>query len=426
MDNITITFIITGITMVLMVVEIIPLAATMMFSALALVFTGILPMAKAYSYFGSSTIVFVVCMALIANGLFEAGIVQDIGNKIFRGKIVENERAMIFASSLLAGLATAIFLNSALVVIMIPLLAAAVMKSNGKVQMKHLLMGVAANATVGAAITLVGAAPNLMAQSILVQTEGVRGMRFFEMAPLALPLTVITAVYFATVGYAIQKRFYTFADVIDPSMLQTEKISFPRWKKWNIGCTLLLLITLFILEVGNTTILSFIAVGYLFATKSLNVKSSMRDVDWNMIIILACAQTLAAGLNESGAGALIAQRVMDVFGGAAASPFAVMVALSLISVCLTQIMSNTACCAMLTPIAISMALALNVNVMYFVIPMVCMAGTAIMTPIGSPCMTIALAGGYRAKDYMIVGAPLVVILTLISIGLTPILFKPYL
>ena len=35
---------------------------------------------------------------------------------------------------------------------------------------------------------------------------------------------------------------------------------------------------------------------------------------------------------------------------------------------------------------------------------------AVISPLGSPCMTVALVGGYRAKDYLIVGLPLMFIL----------------
>ena len=35
---------------------------------------------------------------------------------------------------------------------------------------------------------------------------------------------------------------------------------------------------------------------------------------------------------------------------------------------------------------------------------------AVISPLGSPCMTVALAGGYRAKDYLYVGLPLMLIL----------------
>lgn len=77
---------------------------------------------------------------------------------------------------------------------------------------------------------------------------------------------------------------------------------------------------------------------------------------------------------------------------------------------LTQFMSNTATNAMFTPICIALAQGIGVSPLAVVIPALVMVNNAVTTPIGSPCMTVSLAGGYRPKDYLLVGIPLVIIL----------------
>ena len=148
----------------LMVTEIIPLPATMALTGVALVIGGIVEPKALYSNWGGSTIMFLILMSIIVDTLTQTGIVQDLSNKLFKGKIVQNERFAIFAVCMFCGIATGFISNTALVVMMIPVLASLAVKSNGNIKMKYLLMGAATEATVGGSISLIGGAPNLATQ----------------------------------------------------------------------------------------------------------------------------------------------------------------------------------------------------------------------------------------------------------------------
>lgn len=395
---------------ILMVTEVIPLPATMALAGVALCFAGIVEPAKLYSEWGGSTIMFLILMSIIVDALTQTGIVQDLSDKIFTGKLIENQRVAIFAVCIFCGVATGFLSNTALVVMMIPVLAAMVVKSNGALQLKYMLLGAATEATVGGSVSLIGGAPNLAMQGAL-EEAGVETMGFFSAAPLSLILVVITALYFSTIGYTLMQKVCDFDDTeIVRQNSQTEKIICPLWKKALTLIVLVSCIVCFIMEVTNNQLVCFIGIIVLWVSGCAKPKESLKAVDWNTMWVLSFALVVAAAVNTSGTGAYIADLVLTACGAENASYTVVLIAVCLIGGVLTQVMSNTATNAMFGPICISIALSLGISPLALCVPVMVLVNCAVISPLGSPCMTVALAGGYRAKDYLYVGLPLMLIL----------------
>lgn len=422
MEQSTIAIIIVIIAIILMVTEIIPLAATIMLAAIAMSIAGIQELTVSHEAFGSTTVVFLVGMMIIGNGLFETGVAQSMGKYLFRTKVAQNERALIVAIVLIAGILSAFTSNSAVVAMMMPLIASVAYKSGGTIKQKNVLMALGVAAAVGGGITLSGSTSQLVAQGILETTEGVRTMTYFEMGKVALPLLLITAVYFGTIGYSIEKKVFNFEEEIDTEIIPDENQEFVPWKKWMCGIVTILVLLGFIFNVWNIGFVALVGATVLLATKCLDYKKALKGVDWNTVIILGGAQAMAAGLDSSGAGAMIANGILGLCGGENASAFVIMAAMAAITLVLTNLMSNTACVAMMTPIAISVSAAMGTDALSLIIPMVIASQCAVATPIGTPCMTQVLVGGYRFKDYLKVGVPLAVILTVMIIVLSPIMY----
>lgn len=210
----------------LMLLNKFPLAVTMTLTGVALWLTGIVEPAKLYSNFGGSTIIFLIGMSIEVYALEVTGLVDMAASKIFRGKVVEKERVAVFVTCMFSGIITGFISNTALVVLMIPVLAGAAVKSCGKLHPKYLLMGVAVEATVGESISLIGGAPNLAAQGAL-EAAGVETMGFFSAAPLTIVLVVITAFYFATIGYNILVKTSTILSSPALSTLRRRLLPLP-------------------------------------------------------------------------------------------------------------------------------------------------------------------------------------------------------
>ena len=97
----------------------------------------------------------------------------------------------------------------------------------------------------------------------------------------------------------------------------------------------------------------------------------------------------------------------------------------MLSCVLTNFMSNTATTALLVPISVSIATGMGADPRAVLMATVIGGSCAYATPIGMPANTMVLsAGGYKFKDYVKSGLPLIVVSTIISLIILPI-FYPF-
>lgn len=427
MEQSTLAIIIIIIAVVSFILEKIPLVMTASLAALAMGVFGIIDTADVYSSFGSTATIMVAAMMIVGNAAFENGLAQAMGKKLTSMGLGKNQRILLVTLTTCSIILSAFFSNSAVVAMFIPLLASIVVKSEGKSKNKFILMAVGMGASAGGFCTLSGSTPQMVAQGLLQSTEGLQPMSYFELAKVGAPLCIIMVIYFATIGYTLEKKVLTFPDVIpgleDISLDTTEdEPVFVKWKMWFTGIILLLCVIGFVTGIWDLAIVALLGVSALAISGCIEFKKALKGVDWNTIVILAMAQGFAKGLDKSGAGALIAQKVLGLFGGEDASAYVVLAALMIVTVILTNFMSNVAVVSMVLPIGMSIALSLGVRVETFVIALTLACQLSTMTPIGSPCVTQTLVGGYRYMDYVKIGVPVTILQAIVCILLVPIIY----
>lgn len=306
---------------------------------------------------------------------------------------------------------------------MMPLVASIVAKTDGKIQNKYILIAVGMGASAGGFCTLSGSTPQLAAQDFLLTTDGLEPMTYFELAKVGAPLCLIMIIYFATIGYFIEKKVLNFPDII-PGLDSNQEleVNVPKWKMYFTGLVLLFCVIGFVSGIWDIAVVALVGVCALTLSGCIDFKKALRKVDWNTVVILAMAQGFAKGMDSSGAGALIANKMLELFGGEDASVYAVLAALMIITVILTNFMSNLAVIAMLMPIGYSLALSLGVDARTVIIGLTLACQLATMTPIGSPCVTQTLVGGYRYMDYVKIGAPVTIAQMIACIILVPVVY----
>lgn len=126
-------------------------------------------------------------------------------------------------------------------------------------------------------------------------------------------------------------------------------------------------------------------------------------------------------METSGAGQLIADTTLNVLGDKA-TVFVVLGIIIVLSVILTNIMSNIATGTMMFPIVIALANGMGVNPTTFVIAVVIACQCAFATPVGTPCVTQTMVGGYKFMDYVKIGLPLNIITTVAAVFLIPLCY----
>ena len=443
MDSSTIAIVITVITIVSFILEKIPLAMTAMIASLAMgILVPEMKLSDIYSGFSSNNVIMVAGMCIVGDALFKTGMANKIGKALGKSAVAKNERTFLIAVVICCTVMSAFLSNSGTIAMWMPLIAAVAAKSNGVIRSKMVILAAGIACAVGGAGTLVGSTSQQTANAVLMGVAGYEdGLSLFDQTKIMIPLCLIMIVYFATVGYSLTKKVLKpespdfdkgnyYADLASKTSDETQN-DVPAWKGWFSLIVLLLCIVGFVLTDQaafkpyiNVAVVALIGATVLITSGCMPLKKTLAEMDWNTLVILAAAQGFAKGLDVSGGGKVIADAVLNLFGGSeSASTMALMAAGVIVTGVLTNFMSNTALAAMMTPIYIEIAKSMGVSPIPFVIAIGCVAtNLACATPVGTPACTQTLPAGYKYMDYMKIGGPLCIILIIAAAVLCPIMY----
>lgn len=160
----------------------------------------------------------------------------------------------------------------------------------------------------------------------------------------------------------------------------------------------------------------------MLATRCLEPKEAYGAVQWNIIFMIFGMLALGLAMKETGGAAQIANLIMSVFGQA--SPIVVLAVVYLLASTMTELISNTAVAALLTPIVIGLAENINLDARPFIVAVMFGCSASFATPIGYQTNTYVYgAGGYRFSDFPKVGLPLNLILWLVATFFIPLLWS---
>jgi sodium-dependent dicarboxylate transporter 2/3/5 len=419
------TIIIVAVAMVSFVLEKIPIAVTAIIAALLMAIIGAIDLEEAYSPFGSTVTIFCAGMMVVGNALFKTGFADFVASKFEAIGLYRNERALIAVVTAASAILSAFLSNSAVVAIFIPLVAIIANRSKGRIRMPLAIMGAGIGAAIGGIATLTGSTAQLVTQGILETTDGTEPMGIFTLTRIGGPLIVITVLYMATIGYRVGNKVLTFtapdllADQKDPNATGEEKPA-----RWKLPFSMLLMVAIiigFVSGLWNIAVIALIGAILMIVTGCISFKDTIRQMDWNTLIILSAAQAFGQGLTDSGGGQLIADAIVGVFGEAS-SPWLVLSVFIVVAAILTNFASNTALTAMFVPIVISVALSFGADPTSWAIAVTLACNLACGTPIGTACMTQTLVAGFRYMDYIKIGGPLVLILAAATALLAPVAY----
>ena len=126
-------------------------------------------------------------------------------------------------------------------------------------------------------------------------------------------------------------------------------------------------------------------------------------------------------LHEKGLSTAIGDSLSGTFGGM--GPWVVLSAIYLLSVIMTEFLSNNTVAIILTPIAIETARHLGVDPRPFAIAVMFGATLAFSTPIGYQTnLLVYNAGGYKFGDFARIGIPLTILLWILCSLLIPLIW----
>jgi di/tricarboxylate transporter len=138
-------------------------------------------------------------------------------------------------------------------------------------------------------------------------------------------------------------------------------------------------------------------------------------------MVVLGALTLAKAFETSGIAALLAQQIEWLLQGKSA--YLAMVCIFIITLLMTEIITNSAAAALVFPIAYSIALGLGVNPLPFVMAVAFGASGSFISPYGYQTnMMVFNAGNYRLIDVVKFGLPVSIAYSIVVLLMIPIVF----
>lgn len=420
MSQTTITLLFLMFTIISFILEKIPLGLTATICALGLTLTGVLDATTTFSQYVNSNVILCVGMFVVGQALFETGMANKIGGIVT--KFAKTEKTLIIAIMVIVGVMSGFLSNTGTAAVLIPVVCGIADESG--YSRSRLLMPLVFAAALGGNLSIIGAPGNLMGVNAL-QEMGL-STSFFMYAPVGVPMLILGILYFVCLGY----RLLPNGTESNGTEVEAQK-DFSEVPKWKQIISLIVLIVvigamIFEEEIGvSIEISSCVGAAFLVLTGVLSEKEALKSIDLKVVLLFGGSLSLAKALDTTGAGNLIADKIVGLLGSNQ-NPILLLFVIFVVTCVLTNFMSNTATTALMIPIAVSLANNLGADPRAVVIATVIAGSCAYATPIGMPANTMVVGlGGYKFKDYVKSGLPLIGFSFVICMILLPILFPFY-
>ena len=173
------------------------------------------------------------------------------------------------------------------------------------------------------------------------------------------------------------------------------------------------------LDIAPILVLSFIGVAIVLGTRCIDADEALSFVDGRLMALIFAMLAVGAGLDNSGAVELVVSWVAPFLTDLPS--WALVLAVYLLAMTLTELVTNNAVAVIVTPVAISLALSLGVDPRPLIIAVMMGASASFATPIGYQTNTLVYGpGGYRFSDFIRVGLPLNLLMALTAALVIPI------
>lgn len=398
-----------------------PLAVTSLLAMAVLPLFGVLDRKQTFALFGNEAVFFILGAFILGAAMTGTG----LSTRLARGMLVRfgttPERLAITVFLLSAVLSFAMS-EHAVAAIMFTVVAEIVRSLGLDPERsrygKLLFMSIGWGCVIGGIATFLGGARAPLAVGMLRESAGIE-FSFFDWTLAALPL--VFPLLFA--GYLLLRRFFP-KDVenIDSGLqyltrmrLETGRIT---WDEKITALVMILTICAWIFlgkQVGLATI-AILAVATLFAFRIVSWQAIEEYVNWGVVLMYGGAIALASALEKNGTAAWLAQKGL---AGFADSPFLLIAAISLISILLTECISNAAVIAILMPVGLSIAKNMGMDPKVMTLAITLPAGLAFCLPMGTPANAIVYSSGFlKSREMILPGAVIMVISWLLFLAST--------
>lgn len=175
------------------------------------------------------------------------------------------------------------------------------------------------------------------------------------------------------------------------------------------------------LQIMPVSLAMFAGALLMTLTGCINIQEAYQAVDWRTIFLIAGMSSISVAMTKTGAAELISNLIIDLL-----APFghlALAGTFMFLTMLFTQVVSGQVAAFFLAPVAISAAVALQVDPRALAMYVAFGASLTFLTPAAHSANLLVMGtGGYLPRDYFRLGLPLTAILFVCILLIVPIFF----
>jgi len=304
---------------------------------------------------------------------------------------------------------------------------------------KSLMIAIAYSASIGGMATLIGTPPNMVLAGVVEESYGIK-LNMFDWMKFGVPLSsfllIICWLYLTKIAFKFKNEEFSAGK--EEILRQINKLG--RFSNEEIKVLIVFTLTALgwifrgsietIFPMIDDTIIAIFFAVTLFIIPTKNHKSNTTLLVWNdtvklpwgILILFGGGMAIASAFGKSGLALWIAdllQNLNDV------SLFLIILIIVTSINLLTEVTSNMATTAMLLPVLVTIALAIEVHPYFLLISATLAASCAFMLPISTPPNAVVFGSGFLKIEDMFKKGIWMNLISIITITLVVYFTLPY-
>ena len=402
---------------ILWATEPIPLAVTGLLIMIIQPLLGVMPASNVFSSFGNQAVFFLIGAFILAGAIEKHGLHRRIALKLL-SYFERNPKIFTFGIMSSCAFLSFVMPEHGVAALFLPIVVSILIamriaprKSNFG---KNCMLCIAYGCSIGSLGTLIGGARNPLTVGILSDIG--YNVTFLDWMKYSIPVVLISLPLvwiILQISFPTEiKSFETVKKEIESQVNESGEMG-----KYEIVVLFILALTIFLWiffsspQYFGLAVIAILGSILLFLTGSITWKDIERRVPWGIILLYGGAITLGIGMQETEAGAWIAHNLFNIMGN---NLYLVIFGLIILTVLLTNVMSNVGAVAILLPIGLAVSTEIpGVSPLLASMVIALSGGLAFMFIIATPGNAIAYSSGYfSSRDLLKAG----VIANIVCIG----------
>ena len=385
---------------------VVPVAVTSILAMILLPLFGILPLRKALSFFGNSATFFILGVFILISAFNRSGLSTRIALKILK-KLGKDPTKLALGIYFITMFFSFWMVAYAVVAMIFPIVLRILdnCKENDGYS-KALLMALLWGAVIGGSATLLGGARGPLAVAMLEEFTG-RSISFLKWFLCTLPVVAVLGLIGAFMLTLLTRRHRVDLALVERQLESNLRDLGPMSNREKlIGLVMMGAVVswmVFGAAVGIATV-TITAVVIMFLLGLSDWKEVEEDVNWGVVFMYGGAIALGYALNSTG----LSKWLVTTFFTGISSPMLILLTIVLVTLILTELMSNSAVVAFTLPVIITLHGVSNLPPEVLTLAVVVPSGMAMMLPMSTPTVAIVLSSGMiETKDTVKYGAVMI-------------------